>query len=149
MGPDQSQIVDDFVTIYKPRIGGGRFAPPTIAGSTSCVSASVQNAAGAFLMLAFLNISSIMAKNEANANGVAPDYKSVLTNENLHEVSRPAEIWADSLGHGDNSSEHGGDELLKVKAACDYRAKLDSEERIDFDPNRGYLFDAGTGERLR
>jgi len=63
MRPDQSQIVDDFVTIYEPRIDGGRFAPPNIAGSTSCVSASAQNAEGAFLMLAFLTTSSIMAMN--------------------------------------------------------------------------------------
>ncbi|MEM9845159.1 MAG: extracellular solute-binding protein [Pseudomonadota bacterium] len=70
MRPDQSQIVDDFVTIYEPRIEGGRFAPPNIAGSTSCVSASAQNPEGAFLMLAFLTTSSIMAMNEANANGV-------------------------------------------------------------------------------
>jgi multiple sugar transport system substrate-binding protein len=32
MRPDQSQIVDDFVTIYEPRIDGGRFASPNIAG---------------------------------------------------------------------------------------------------------------------
>ena len=88
MRPDQSQIVDDFVTIYEPRIAGGRFAPPNIAGSTSCVAASAQNAEGAFLMLAFLTTGSIMAMNEANANGVAPGYKSVLTNPNLQEVSQ-------------------------------------------------------------
>ena len=99
MRPDQSQIVDDFVTIYEPRIEGGRFAPPNIAGSTSCVSASAQNPEGAFLMLAFLTTSSIMAMNEANANGVAPGYKSVLTNENLFEVSQPAKVWGDSLDH--------------------------------------------------
>jgi len=99
MRPDQSQIVDDFVTIYEPRIDGGRFAPPNIAGSTSCVAAAAQNPEGAFLMLAFLTTSSIMAMNEANANGVAPGYKSVLTNENLHEVSQPAKVWGDSLEH--------------------------------------------------
>ena len=99
MRPDQSQIVDDFVTIYEPRIAGGRFAPPNIAGSTSCVSASAKNPEGAFLMLAFLTTSSLMAMNEANANGVAPGHKSVLTNTNLHEVSQPAKVWADSLEH--------------------------------------------------
>ncbi|MDW3223348.1 MAG: extracellular solute-binding protein [Paracoccaceae bacterium] len=99
MRPDQSQIVDDFVTIYEPRIDGGRFAPPNIAGSTSCVAASAQNPEGAFLMLAFLTTGSIMAMNEANANGVAPGYKSVLTNTNLQEVSQPAKVWADSLEH--------------------------------------------------
>ena len=99
MRPDQSQIVDDFVTIYEPRIEGGRFAPPNIAGSTSCVAASAQNPEGAFLMLAFLTTGSIMAMNEANANGVAPGYKSVLTNTNLQEVSQPAKVWADSLEH--------------------------------------------------
>lgn len=99
MRPDQSQIVDDFVTIYEPRIAGGRFAPPNIAGSTSCVAASAQNPEGAFLMLAFLTTSSIMAMNEANANGVAPGYKSVLENKNLQEVSQPAKIWGDSLHH--------------------------------------------------
>lgn len=99
MRPDQSQIVDDFVTIYEPRIEGGRFAPPNIAGSTSCVSASASNPEGAFLMLAFLTTSSIMAMNEANANGVAPGYKSVLENENLQAVSQPAKVWGDSLHH--------------------------------------------------
>ena len=99
MRPDQSQIVDDFVTIYEPRIAGGRFAPPNIAGSTSCVAASAQNAEGAFLMLAFLTTGLIMAMNEANANGVAPGYRSVLTNPNLQAVSQPAKVWADSLDH--------------------------------------------------
>ncbi|HBD90247.1 MAG TPA: sugar ABC transporter substrate-binding protein, partial [Gemmobacter sp.] len=87
MRPDQSQIVDDFITIYEPRIAGGVFAPPNIAGSTSCVTATAQNPEGAFLMLAFLTTSSIMAMNEANANGVAPGYKSVLSNPRLQAVS--------------------------------------------------------------
>ena len=99
MRPDQSQIVDRFVTIYEPRIEGGRFAPPNIAGSTSCVAASAQNPEGAFLMLAFLTTASIMAMNEANANGVAPGYRSVLTNERLQKVSQPAKVWSDSLEH--------------------------------------------------
>ena len=99
MRPDQSQIVDDFVTIYEPRIAGGRFAPPNIAGSTSVVAASAQNPEGAFLMLAFLTTSSIMAMNEANANGVAPGYRSVLENKNLQAVSQPAEVWGKSLDH--------------------------------------------------
>jgi multiple sugar transport system substrate-binding protein len=99
MRPDQSQIVGDFVTIYEPRIAGGRFAPPNIAGSTSCVAASAQNAEGAFLMLGFLTTASIMAMNEANANGVAPGYRSVLTNEELQKVSQPANIWSESLDH--------------------------------------------------
>ena len=99
MRPDQSQIVDDFVTIYEPRIEGGRFAPPNIAGSTSCVAASAQNAEGAFLMLGFLTTVSIMAMNEANANGVAPGYRSVLENEELRKVSQPAKIWGESLEH--------------------------------------------------
>ena len=77
------------LTIYEPRatIEGGRFAPPNIAGSTSCVTASSQNPEGAFLMLAFLTTASIMAMNEANANGVAPGYKSVLANAKLREIS--------------------------------------------------------------
>ena len=99
MRPDQSQIVDDFITIYEPRIVGGRFAPPNIAGSTSCVAASAQNPEGAFLMLAFLTTASIMAMNEANANGVAPGYRSVLTNPNLQAVSQPAKVWGESLDH--------------------------------------------------
>ena len=37
--------------------------------------------------------------NEANANGVAPGYKSVLENENLQAVSQPAKVWGDSLHH--------------------------------------------------
>lgn len=99
MRPDQSQIVDDFVTIYEPRIAGGRFAPPNIAGSTSCVAASAQNAEGAFLMLGFLTTASIMSMNEANANGVAPGYRSVLENGELRKVSQPAKIWSESLDH--------------------------------------------------
>ncbi len=99
MRPDQSQIVGDFVTIYEPRVAGGVFAPPNIAGSTSCVAATSQNPEGAFLMLGFLTTSSIMAMNEANANGVAPGYRSVLANERLRAVSQPAKVWADSLDH--------------------------------------------------
>lgn len=97
--PDQSQIVGDFVSIYEPRVAGGRFAPPNIAGSTSVVAASSQNPEGAFLMLGFLTTSSIMAMNEANANGVAPGYRSVLNNEKLRSVSQPAEVWATSLDY--------------------------------------------------
>lgn len=99
MRPDQSQIVDDFVTIYEPRVEGGRFAPPNIAGSTSCVASTSQNPEGAFLMLAFLTTASIMAMNEANANGVAPGYRSVLGNPNLQAVSQPAEVWGKSLDY--------------------------------------------------
>jgi multiple sugar transport system substrate-binding protein len=40
-----------------------------------------------------------MAMNEANANGVAPGYRSVLTNEELRKVSQPAKIWGESLEH--------------------------------------------------
>jgi len=97
--PDQSQIVGDFVTIFEPRIQGGRFAPPNIAGSTSCVASTSKNPEGAFLMLAFLTTSSIMAMNEANANGVAPGYRSVLNNTNLQAVSPPSKVWSASLEH--------------------------------------------------
>lgn len=99
MRPDQSKIVGDFVTIYEPRMPGGRFAPPNIAGSTSCVSASSKNAEGAFIMLGFLTSASIMAMNEANANGVAPGYRSVLNNPNLEVASQPLKIWAKSLDY--------------------------------------------------
>jgi len=99
MRPDQSKIVGDFTTIYEPRIEGGVWAPPNIAGSTSCVTATSQNPEGAFLMLAFLTTSSIMAMNEANANGVAPGYRSVLANEKLREVSQPMKVWSESLDH--------------------------------------------------
>ena len=97
--PDQSNIVDDLVTIYEPRVEGGTFAPPNIAGSTSCVTASSKNKEGAFLMLAFLTTASIMAMNEANANGVATGHKSVLGNKKLQSVSQPAEVWAKSLDY--------------------------------------------------
>ena len=50
-------------------------------------------------MLAFLTTASIMAMNEANANGVAPGYRSVLTNPNLQAVSPPAKVWSASLEH--------------------------------------------------
>ena len=99
MRPDQSQIVDDLTTIYEPRVDGGIWCPPNIAGSTSCVAASSQNPEGAFLMLAFLTTSSIMAMNEANANGVAPGYKSVLNNDNLYKMSQGLKVWADSCEH--------------------------------------------------
>ena len=99
--PDQSSISDDVLTIYEPRGtgAGARFAPPNIAGSTSCVTASSANPEGAFLMLAFLTTASIMAMNEANANGVAPGYRSVLANEKLRAISQPAAIWAESLDY--------------------------------------------------
>lgn len=97
--PDQSQIVGDVITIFEPRVPGGRFAPPNIAGSTSSVTASAQNPEGAFLMLAFLTTASIMAMNEANANGVAPGMRSVLENPKLRAVSQPAAVWAEQLGH--------------------------------------------------
>ena len=87
MRPDQSKIVDDFVTIYEPRIDGGVFAPPNIAGSTSCVTSTSKNPEGAFLMLAFLTTSSIMAMNEANANGVAPGYVSAVQREAARRVA--------------------------------------------------------------
>jgi multiple sugar transport system substrate-binding protein len=97
--PDQSKISDDVLTIYEPRVAGGRFAPPNIAGSTSVVTATSKNAEGAFLMLAFLTTASIMAMNEANANGVAPGYRSVLNNASLRKVSQPAEVWATELDY--------------------------------------------------
>lgn len=50
-------------------------------------------------MLAFLTTSSIMAMNEANANGVAPGYRSVLTNKELQTVSQPADVWGTSLDY--------------------------------------------------
>ena len=50
-------------------------------------------------MLAFLTTASIMAMNEANANGVAPGYKSVLTNEKLQAVSQPAKVWSEELDY--------------------------------------------------
>ena len=50
-------------------------------------------------MLGFLTTASIMAMNEANANGVAPGYRSVLENEELRKVSQSAKIWGESLEH--------------------------------------------------
>ena len=97
--PDQSKLGDDVITIYEPRVAGGNFAPPNIAGSTSCVSSSSPNPEAAFLMLAYLTSASIMAMNEANANGVAPGYKSVLANEKLRSVSQPSKVWADELDY--------------------------------------------------
>jgi multiple sugar transport system substrate-binding protein len=96
---DQSKIGDDVLTIYEPRVTGGTYAPPNIAGSTSCVTATSPEPEAAFLMLAFLTTSSIMAMNEANANGVAPGYKSVLNNEKLRSVSQPAKVWAEELDY--------------------------------------------------
>ena len=42
-----------------------------------------------------------------------------------------------------------GDKLFEVKADRDYRAELNSQAGVRFDPSRIYLFDADTGERLR
>ncbi len=50
---DQSKIGDDVLTIYEPRVAGGVFAPPNIAGSTSCVTATSPEPEAAFLMLAY------------------------------------------------------------------------------------------------
>lgn len=97
--PDQSKLGDDVLTIYEPRVAGGVYCPPNIAGSTSCVAASSPEPEAAFLLLAFLTTASIMAINEANANGVAPGYKSVLNNEKLRSVSQPAKVWAESLDY--------------------------------------------------
>lgn len=97
--PDQSKIGDDIVTIYEPRVAGGAYAPPNIAGSTSVVASTSPEPEAAFLMLAYLTTSSIMAMNEANANGVAPGTKSVLTNEKLRSVSQPAKVWSESLDY--------------------------------------------------
>ncbi len=97
--PDQSKIGDDVLTIYEPRVAGGTYAPPNIAGSTSCVAATSPEPEAAFLLLAFLTSASIMAMNEANANGVAPGCKSVLNNEKLRAVSQPAKVWAEALDH--------------------------------------------------
>ena len=97
--PDQSKIVGDIATIWEPRVEGGNFAPPNIAGSTSCVSSSSPNPEAAFLMLAYLTSASTMAMNEANADGVAPGYKSVLANEKLQSVSQPSKIWRQELDY--------------------------------------------------
>ena len=97
--PDQSKVGDDILTIYEPRVAGGVFAPPNIAGSTSVVAATSPEPEAAFLMLGFLTTASIMAMNEANANGVAPGYRSVLTNQKLQAVSQPAKVWGDSLDY--------------------------------------------------
>jgi multiple sugar transport system substrate-binding protein len=97
--PDQSKLGDDVLTIYEPRVEGGVYCPPNIAGSTSCVAASSPEPEASFLLLAFLTTASIMAMNEANGNGVAPGYRSVLTNEKLRSVSQPAKIWSESLDY--------------------------------------------------
>ena len=97
--PDQSKIGDDVLTIFEPRVKGGNFAPPNIAGSTSCVTATSPEPEAAFLMLAYLTTASIMAMNEANANGVAPGYKSVLANTKLQAVSQPAKVWGEELNY--------------------------------------------------
>ncbi|MCA0433441.1 MAG: extracellular solute-binding protein [Proteobacteria bacterium] len=97
--PDQSKIGDDVLTIYEPRVAGGTYAPPNIAGSTSCVAVTSPEPEAAFLMLAYLTTASIMAMNEANANGVAPGYRSVLTNEKLRAVSQPAKVWSEALDY--------------------------------------------------
>jgi hypothetical protein len=96
---DQSKLGNDIVTLYEPRVAGGTYAPPNIAGSTSVVASTSPEPEAAFLMLAFLTTSSIMAMNEANANGVAPGTKSVLNNEKLRSVSQPAKVWAESLDY--------------------------------------------------
>jgi multiple sugar transport system substrate-binding protein len=96
---DQSKLGDDVMTIYEPRVAGGTYAPPNIAGSTSCIAVTSPEPEAAFLMLAYLTTASIMAINEANANGVAPGYRSVLTNEKLRAVSQPAKVWSEALDY--------------------------------------------------
>ena len=96
---DQSKIGDDVLTIYEPRVAGGTYAPPNIAGSTSSVAVTSPEPEAAFLMLAYLTTASIMAINEANANGVAPGYQSVLKNEKLRAVSQPAKVWSEALDY--------------------------------------------------
>ena len=39
-------------------------------------------------------------------------------------------------------------DVIEVKAERDYRSELGGEESVDFDPDRIYLFDAGSGQRL-
>ncbi len=46
-------------------------------------------------------------------------------------------------------SLRAGDELIEVKADRDYRRDLNETERVSLDPERLYLFDAASGERLR
>jgi multiple sugar transport system substrate-binding protein len=63
------------------------------------VTATSPEPEAAFLMLAYLTTASIMAMNEANANGVAPGYKSVLANAKLQSVSQPAKVWGEELNY--------------------------------------------------
>jgi multiple sugar transport system ATP-binding protein len=42
-----------------------------------------------------------------------------------------------------------GDKLIEVKARRDYRADLNSDVSVGFDPKRIYLFDSSSGQRLR
>ncbi|MEM9708270.1 MAG: ABC transporter ATP-binding protein [Pseudomonadota bacterium] len=42
-----------------------------------------------------------------------------------------------------------GEKLLEIKTERDWRAELDSPARIAFDPERIYLFDTESGQRLR
>jgi len=42
-----------------------------------------------------------------------------------------------------------GEKLLEVKADRNYRSELGVQQSVAFDPARIYLFDAGTGQRLR
>ncbi len=42
-----------------------------------------------------------------------------------------------------------GNKLIEVKADRDYRADLNIDEKVRFDPTRIYLFDGESGERLR
>ena len=132
--PDQSKLGDDILTIYEPRVAGGTYCPPNIAGSTSSVAATSPEPEAAFLLLSFLTTSSIMAMNEANANGVAPGYRSVLNNENLRKVSQPAKIWAESLDY----------------AWCSPRlpSAFDMEQEIGFQINDAIVGKVGAKEAL-
>lgn len=97
--PDLSAIGDDVLTIYEPRVTGGRFAPPNMGGSTLCVSVASPEPEAAFLFTAYLTTASLLAMNEANASGAKPGSKSVLGNAKLQAVSEPAGVWADSLNY--------------------------------------------------
>ena len=54
-----------------------------------------------------------------------------------------------TLRTGDGSAGAPGGKMIEVKADRSYRAELKAPESVRFDTSRVYLFDTGTGRRLR
>ncbi|MFO1034228.1 MAG: extracellular solute-binding protein [Hyphomicrobiales bacterium] len=81
--PDQSKLGDDILTIYEPRVAGGVYCPPNIAGSTSSVAATSpepEAAPPAAVVPDDIVDHGRCERSQRQRRG--PGYRSVLNNEN-------------------------------------------------------------------